>query len=621
MWRLGFVVLLLPSGVWAQTPPKFKIQDLGSLPNLPACMGIGISQAGLATGYCGTTSGAIASGVPTRGFLYSNGTMKDLGPGPQPEVVGTVVNDAGVVAGFYFRGDISGPHLVGAFIYQNGALQSCPSSLAGFGAFGITNSGLLSGLIITGPGVGFIQWTSGQAVVVSLTGNQITNLPPPPGKAGAGAFGLSPKGTWVAGGAYSLSDSTIWPVLWQNGTVQLQPLLSGFASAVATSTNDAGMATGAAFTINQQLDYDPNGTAHAVVFNKGAVTDLGVLPGDKSSMGVWINNSGWVVGSSIPVPPPVQLQLATVVGAPSPNYHAFLYANGTMYDLNKLLVNGTGWQLSFATMINDAGQIVGTGLYQGQQRAFLLTPVPPNPVQITSIEVDGGGTDIAQNTWIAVKGTGLAPSDVGPNGMIWSNAPEFQSGKMPAQLDNVSVKVNNKPGYIYYVSPTQVNVLTPLDSTTGSVQVQLTNGANTSDPFTVNLKAVAPAFLPVGATKYIVAQHLDYSLVGPASMSVPGYTFTPAHPGETIILWADGFGLPVTTLTDGSATQSGSLPNPPVMTIGGAPATVGFAGVVAPGLYQFNVTVPSTATNGDNAVTASYGGFTAPAGALITVQK
>lgn len=49
-----------------------------------------------------------------------------------------------------------------------------------------------------------------------------------------------------------------------------------------------------------------------------------------------------------------------------------------MVDLNSLIdpLSGTGWSLLEATDINDAGQIVGTGLYGGLTRAFLLTPVP-----------------------------------------------------------------------------------------------------------------------------------------------------------------------------------------------------------------------------------------------------
>ena len=243
-------------------------------------------------------------------------------------------------------------------------------------------------------------------------------------------------------------------------------------------------------------------------------------------------------------------------------------------------------------------------------------------VQVTSIQAVGAGVEIAQNTWIEIKGTSLAAANLGPNGLVWSAAPEFASGRMPTQLGGVSVKVNGKPAYIYYVSATQVNVLTPLDSSLGSRNVQLTNGANASAPVSVNVRAVAPGFFSLGATRYIAATHADgNTLLGPASMSVPGYPFAPAQPNETVILYANGFGLPSTSLVDGSASQFGALPALPLVMIGGAAAKVEFAGVVGPGLYQLNVVVPAGAASGDNTVTASYGGVSTPAGALITVQR
>jgi uncharacterized protein (TIGR03437 family) len=56
-------------------------------------------------------------------------------------------------------------------------------------------------------------------------------------------------------------------------------------------------------------------------------------------------------------------------------------------------------------------------------------------------------------------------------------------------------------------------------------------------------------------------------------------------------------------------------------TIGGVPATVGFAGLVAPGEFQFNVAVPSSLANGDQPVTAMYNGLKTQPGTLITVQQ
>jgi probable HAF family extracellular repeat protein len=45
-----------------------------------------------------------------------------------------------------------------------------------------------------------------------------------------------------------------------------------------------------------------------------------------------------------------------------------------MQDLNKLIPAHSGWVLETAYSINDAGQIVGYGTLNKQQRAFLLTP-------------------------------------------------------------------------------------------------------------------------------------------------------------------------------------------------------------------------------------------------------
>ncbi len=261
----------------------------------------------------------------------------------------------------------------------------------------------------------------------------------------------------------------------------------------------------------------------------------------------------------------------------------------------------------------------------GSSSAFLARfdfppPAPPSTVQITSVNTSGGSADITQNAWIEIHGSNLAPSSIGPNGMTWSSAPEFLSGRMPTQLSNVSVKVNGKPAYVYFISAGQVNVLTPLDNTTGSVQIVVSNGTSSSAPFSANLRAATPSFFLFGSSSYIAATHADGSLLGPASMSVPGYTFTPAQLNETIILYGTGFALPSVPLTDGSAMQSGSLPSLPVIKFGNSTAQVSFAGVVSPGEYQLNVVVPPDASHGDNTVTVTYNGVTPARTTLIAVQ-
>jgi len=47
---------------------------------------------------------------------------------------------------------------------------------------------------------------------------------------------------------------------------------------------------------------------------------------------------------------------------------------------------------------------------------------------------------------------------------------------------------------------------------------------------------------------------------------------------------------------------------------------VQFAGLVAPGEFQFNVLVPASTPDGDQSITASYAGLTTQPGTLITIQ-
>jgi len=276
-----------------------------------------------------------------------------------------------------------------------------------------------------------------------------------------------------------------------------------------------------------------------------------------------------------------------------------------------------GWSVSLnggSVLVGAFDKAVNWRGFQGAAYVFAATPIA------TGIGMSGGGANIAQNAWISIYGSSLAPASVG-TGLTWSAA-DFPFGQMPTQLQGVSVTVNGKPAYIYYVSATQVNVLTPLDPATGPVAVTVNNGTTTSAALTVNLQMASPGFLRFGDGIHIAALHANYSYLGPASLSVPGYTFTPATPGETILLFGDGFGLPVSTLTAGSDVQTGALPTPwPQITIGGTTATVQYAGLISPGLYQINVVVPSNAANGDNQVIATYGGASSPTGAMVPVSQ
>jgi probable HAF family extracellular repeat protein len=109
---------------------------------------------------------------------------------------------------------------------------------------------------------------------------------------------------------------------------------------------------------------------HAFLYNGTTMADLGTLGGD----GSWaeaINDFGHVVGRS---------------DNASGYSRAFLYDGTTMIDLNDLLPSGSGWVLTNARDINDAGQIVGSGTIGGQSHAFLMGPsAVPEPTSLAGL--------------------------------------------------------------------------------------------------------------------------------------------------------------------------------------------------------------------------------------------
>ena len=245
------------------------------------------------------------------------------------------------------------------------------------------------------------------------------------------------------------------------------------------------------------------------------------------------------------------------------------------------------------------------------------TSAPPAPAISLVANAEGEAHLIAPNTWVEIKGSNLAaPGD----SRIWQES-DFGSGglTMPTQLDGVSATVNGKAAYVYYISPTQVNVLTPPDALSGSVPVRLSYGGQTSATFTVQAQALAPAFFVFGGGPYVVATHVNGAYIGPATL-YPGAT-TPAKPGETVVIYANGFGATNSPVESGSVMQSGVLTPSPAVAIGGVAASVQFAGLVAPGEFQFNVIVPAGLSNGDQPILATYNGASTQAGTLLTVHN
>jgi hypothetical protein len=130
---------------------------------------------------------------------------------------------------------------------------------------------------------------------------------------------------------------------------------------------------------------------HPFVFDGTTLRDIAPQSGS-GGRAFGINAADQVVGNAV---------LPTLGGA-------FLYDQGTTYQLLTLVepVSAQGWsQLNTAYSINDSGQIVGEGVFNGQVRAFLATPVvlpPPPPLPTTistqaspSVPLGGAVSDTA----------------------------------------------------------------------------------------------------------------------------------------------------------------------------------------------------------------------------------
>ena len=296
------------------------------------------------------------------------------------------------------------------------------------------------------------------------------------------------------------------------------------------------------------------------------------------------------------------------------------YLDISYMDLQYAQANSCPPALSTVTgsmSLQDLYNRASRDLYAMANQARTLPPATcststPAPSIALVTNAEGENPLIAANTWVTIYGTSLAPPG---DTRTWKSA-DFVGGQMPTQLDGVSVTVNGQSAYVYYISPTQINILTPPAAIGGPVTVVVENGAAASLPFVAAAQAISPSFFVLSGP-YVLATHADQTLIGPLSL-YPGAT-TPAKPGETIVLYANGFGPTSTPVVAGSGTQGGTLSPLPVVTVGGAQATVAFAGLISPGLFQFNITIPATATSGDNAITATYGGVSAAPAGLITI--
>ncbi len=280
-------------------------------------------------------------------FIYGNGVMTRIETPLSVAAQGASINDLGDVTGT--MDDPTGNSHV--FQYRGGIftdLHAALGSLAGYRSCGagINNAGQVAGYTTYHTSLGFVV-SQGNATGLDGTGSEAT------------ISGINNLGQIT--GTYRSSYGSFHAFLYSNGSkIDLGSFTPTTTfdpnnSSTGVSVNDAGQVVGSA----KVKDVGE----HAFLYQSAAMADMGTL-GGANSYPMQINNAGVVVGK------------ANIEN--SIDFHAFVYSDGTMTDLNSLIDASDPLVativLTDATGINGQGAIVATGKDQragGVDRYYL----------------------------------------------------------------------------------------------------------------------------------------------------------------------------------------------------------------------------------------------------------
>jgi probable HAF family extracellular repeat protein len=319
----------------AAAAQKYFIADLGTLGGT-ASFAYALNDFGQVVG-----ESEIPGNASTHAFLYSNGKMTDLYP-LNSQTLQTVgpsgINDAGQIASGAIVGSVYAPVI---FNSRTGALTPI-GSLGGVTSYGF--NGVATSINIVGNAVGYSYIDSVTRHAFLYSNNGINDI----GSFGgySAAMAINDVGV-IVGFASDQSNGVAHAFVYTDGVMtDIHPATESYALDV----NNLGQVVGQFLTADQSA-------FHAFLYSHGNFTDLG-LAGSGETVASGINDWGQIVGST----------------SIADQQHAFIYEDGNIIDLNGLVPQDSGWELSQALQVNNLGQIVGSGLVNANFHAFLLTP-------------------------------------------------------------------------------------------------------------------------------------------------------------------------------------------------------------------------------------------------------
>jgi uncharacterized protein (TIGR03437 family) len=267
------------------------------------------------------------------------------------------------------------------------------------------------------------------------------------------------------------------------------------------------------------------------------------------------------------------------------------------------------------------GDLLPTGDHIYNKSISLVPVAAGNGPTIAAGGVVNGASfqpGIVPASWLTIQGTNLATGLPAQGFDTWDKF--IVNGKLPTSVDGNSVTVAGKPAYVYFVSPTQINVQAP-DVGTGPVPVTVTTANGTSAAVTATVATVAPAFF-LWPNSQAVATRADFSLAAKSgTFSSPT---TAAKPGDVLILWGTGFGPTTPVVAAGIQVPTGSYFSSTVTVKLGTTSPAVYASALSPGfagLYQVVITLPSPMADGDYPLTATVNGVTSPSGVILSIKN
>jgi uncharacterized protein (TIGR03437 family) len=316
--------------------------------------------------------------------------------------------------------------------------------------------------------------------------------------------------------------------------------------------------------------------------------------------------------SPAPSPPPANLALAGAFSMLT--FPGNLLVNGM---LPATLPSPEAVAMSNANLSFGASSAGNASFsYTGQACAVANVAAPTVKTGGVVPVYSSSGT-IQPGSWVSIFGTNLAVAAA-----TWN-------GDFPTSLGGTSVTIDNKPAYLWYVSPGQINLQAPDDTATGSVSVVVTTSAG-SVTSSVNLGQFGPSFSLLDS-KHVTGIILRsdgsgaygggvYDIAGPSGTSL-GYKTVAAKAGDVLELFGVGFGPTSPAVPAGKAYTGAAATTSPVgLTINDVAVTPTFAGLTSAGLYQINLIVPAGLGKGDVALQAIVGGVPTPSGVVLSVQ-